>query len=149
MGLAGMLRVRPAGTRDPRLSKSGNKKKNKVMETAQNEYRSVLIGLAEKKEASASEENGDKQFWTAVVVLLKGYKFKETDPTKPGYDVARPSMSPVQPDHIWDLQLSGADNLGNLGMLGSKTNTYLGSQIDSQIKKAKLENGTIILIRKG
>jgi hypothetical protein len=34
-------------------------------------------------------------------------------------------------------------------MLGSKTNTYLGSQIDSQIKKAKLENGTIILIRKG
>jgi len=44
-------------------------------------------------------------------------------------------MQKRQVDHLQDLQIMGADSLSNLGMLDSRVNMSLGSQIAQQLKK--------------
>ncbi|SIM86517.1 endonuclease [Micromonospora cremea] len=49
-----------------------------------------------------------------------------------------------QPDHVWELQLGGADDVSNLKLLHGRTNWDVGGQIWRQIKK--LPDGTPIRI---
>lgn len=51
----------------------------------------------------------------------------------------------MQPDHVWELQLGGPDNVKNLKFLDSFTNWHIGvKQIRPQIKD--LPTGTKIKI---
>ncbi|MFE9192918.1 endonuclease [Micromonospora sp. NPDC007208] len=49
-----------------------------------------------------------------------------------------------QPDHVWELQLGGADDVSNLKLLHGRTNWDVGGQIWHQIKN--LPDGTPIRI---
>lgn len=52
----------------------------------------------------------------------------------------------MQPDHVWELQLNGPDDISNLRFLDSFTNWDIGTQqIRPQIRD--LETGTRITIR--
>lgn len=53
-------------------------------------------------------------------------------------------LDTLDPDHVWELQLGGADDASNLRLLDADTNRDIGNQIWQQIRT--LPDGTPIRI---
>ncbi len=72
---------------------------------------------------------------------------KRFGPTSPNYDEARwrkffDLWKSQSGDHVVDLQLSGADDIGNIWLFDAETNAALGRQIQQQLRN--LPDGTRI-----
>ncbi|MEV6343273.1 endonuclease [Actinoplanes sp. NPDC051851] len=94
------------------------------------------------KQANPVARNGSiTRGYKARVESLIKKKYDEDDPMR---DKLLTALKKTNPDHVWELQLGGADDRSNLKLLDGHTNQDIGREIRKQI--AKLPNGTPIRI---